>query len=198
MAFRRLILVRHGDYVPAPEEALTAAGREQVRLTAGRLSAVPRIDRLVHSPLPRAAQTAAQLAAALDVGAVDTDDRLAECTPSVPARHLLTDDQRAVFAGLPDDGAGARRAAEHFLTAPGAAAPDRVELLVSHANLIRWLVTAALGAGDDPWFQLTYYHCAVSVIVLRTGRPPAVLAVNDAGHLPAGLRGADHPPELRW
>ena len=64
---RRLILVRHGDSVRGSEEALTDAGHEQVRLTAQRLSALPPIDRIVHSPMPRAAQTAALLAAALHI-----------------------------------------------------------------------------------------------------------------------------------
>jgi hypothetical protein len=60
------------------------------------------------------------------------------------------------------------------------------------------LITTAIGGGDDAWFQLAYYHCALSTIVLRAGRPPAVLTVNDASHLTTALRGDDHPPELRW
>jgi serine/threonine-protein phosphatase PGAM5 len=200
---RRLILVRHGDSVRGPEEALTDAGHEQVRLTAQRLSALPPIDRIVHTPMPRAAQTAALLAAALHIDEVSTDNRLAECTPSVPAQHLLTENQQAIFAGFGADylDAGAIQAAaaaEHFLTPPQADDADQVDLLVSHANLIRWLITTAIGAGKDSWFQLGYYHCALSTIVLRPDRQPAALTVNDSNHLTSALRGDDHPPELRW
>jgi broad specificity phosphatase PhoE len=200
---RRLIFVRHGDSVRGAVEALTGAGREQVQLTAERLSELPRIDRIIHSPMPRAAQTAELLATALHIDEMAVDDRLAECLPSVPERHLLTDTQHVAIArhAAQDGGAGAIQAAaavEHFLTGPRAGEPDQTDLLVSHANLIRWLLTAAIGTGKDSWFQLAYYHCALSTIVLRRGRPPAVLTVNDSTHLTAGLRGDDHPPELRW
>lgn len=196
---RRLtMLVRHGDYEPQPEE-LTDVGQEQVRLTAARLAAGPRIDRIVHSPMPRAVQAAEMMAAALDVGDLSSDDLLAECIPGVPAEHLLTEQQRATFAQqtAADGGAGVRQAAaavERYLASPE---EDSVELVVSHANVIRWL-PAAVGAGPDAWFQQAYYHAAVSAIVLRPGRQPAVLTVNDASHLPAELRGLDHPAELRW
>jgi serine/threonine-protein phosphatase PGAM5 len=198
MARRLIILVRHGDYEPEPEEELTDIGREQARLTAGRLAAGPAIDRIVHSPMPRAVQTAALLAADLGIDDLRGDEDLAECVVGVPAARLLTEQQQAWFAEHEDGGAGARQmaaAVERYL-AP--AAQDTVELLVSHANTIRWLLAAAAGAGPDAWFQQAYYHCALSAMVLRPGRQPAVLTVNDAGHLPLELRGLDHGPELRW
>ena len=193
------MFVRHGDYRPEPEE-LTDAGRDQARLTAARLAAGPRIDRIVHSPMPRAVQTAELLAAALGISDVRPDALLAECVPAAPAEHLLTEDQRALFAEIHADlgDAGDRQlaaAADRFLAAPAA---DTVELLVSHANTIRWLLAAAAGAGPDAWFQQAYYHCALSAVVLRPRRQPAVLTVNDAGHLPAALRGLDYPDDLRW
>jgi hypothetical protein len=64
--------------------------------------------------------------------------------------------------------------------------------------VIRWLVATAVSAGPDAWFQQAHYHCALSAIVLRPQRQPAALTVNDASHLPAELRGLDHPAELRW
>jgi serine/threonine-protein phosphatase PGAM5 len=199
VARRLAMLVRHGDYRPEPEE-LTDIGREQVRLTAGRLAAGPGIDRIVHSPMPRAVQTAELLAAELGVSDLRADDVLAECIPSVPADHLLTEQQRATFAehGSAHGDAGARQmaaAVERYLAPPD---KDTVELLVSHANVIRWLLATAVNAGPDAWFQQAYYHCALSAIVLRPQRQPAALTVNDASHLPAGLRGLNHPTELRW
>jgi serine/threonine-protein phosphatase PGAM5 len=196
MARRLILLVRHGHYESEPEE-LTDTGREQVRLTADRLAAEPRIDRIVHSPMPRAVQTARQLAAALDLTDVRVDDELAECVPNTPSAHLLTESQRAWFAER-DSGAGARQAAAAVPRYLAPAAEDTVELLVSHANTIRWILAAAVGAGPDAWFQQAYYHCGLSAMVLRPDRQPVVIAVNNTSHLPRELRGLDHGDELRW
>jgi broad specificity phosphatase PhoE len=57
MTRRLVLLVRHGDYRREPEE-LTDIGRDQVRLMAGRLATGPGIDRIAHSTMPRAVQTA--------------------------------------------------------------------------------------------------------------------------------------------
>lgn len=196
MARRLIMLVRHGDYEPEPEE-LTDAGREQVRLTGERLARGLRIDRIVHSPMPRAVQTAQQLAAALDLTDVRVDDELAESVPNTPSAHLLIESQRAWFAEH-DTGTGARQVAAAVPRYLTPADEDTVELLVSHANTIRWILAAAVNAGPDAWFQQAYYHCGLSAMVLRPGRQPAVLTVNDASHLPAELRGLDHGDELRW
>jgi probable phosphoglycerate mutase len=205
MTRRLVVLVRHAAYREDPEE-LTHAGREQTRLTARRLADLAggqAIDRIVHAPTARAAQTAATLAGFLDTTAVEVDDLLAECIPAVPADELLTEQQRAVFARVSasDRAAGASQAAaarDRFLTPPAAGDADRVDLLVSHGNLIRWLVTTVIGAEDGAWFQLVDYHCAISTIALRAKRPPALIAFNDTGHLPAALRGDEYPAELRW
>jgi serine/threonine-protein phosphatase PGAM5 len=196
MARRLVLLVRHGDYRREPEE-LTDIGREQVRLTGARLGGTG-IDRIVHSTMPRAVQTASLLASELGIGDLRPDEALAECVPGTPAEHLLTEEQRAWFAEHADDGAGARQLTTAALRYLVPAAEDTVELLVTHANVIRWLLATAVGAGPDAWFQQAYYHCGLSAVVLRPDRQPAVLTVNDAGHLPAGLRGLDHGPDLRW
>ena len=59
---RFLFLVRHGE-APGDGE-LSETGREQARLTGERLRDVP-FGGILHGPLPRAAQTAALIAASL-------------------------------------------------------------------------------------------------------------------------------------
>ena len=195
---RRLVMfVRHGDYNPDPEE-LTDIGREQVRLTAGRLAGRTVIDRIVHSPMPRAVQTAELLAAELGPAELRPDGALAECVPGTPAEHLLTTQQQAWFVQHADGGAGARQLTEAAGRYLVPAAADTVELVVAHANVIRWLLATAVSAGPDAWFQQACYHCGLSAVVLRPGRQPAVLAVNDSSHLPPDLRGLDHGDDLRW
>jgi serine/threonine-protein phosphatase PGAM5 len=197
---RLLILVRHGDSTHDDEPELTDLGREQTRITADRLAALPgRPDRLVHSPLPRAAQTAAIIADVLGLPPT-ADDLLAECIPSIPPADRLTPQQQAAFATFTEEevATGAQQAAaarDRYLAQPDS---DGIDLVVSHGNLIRWLVTAAVDSPGHSWFQLADYNCALSVLSLRTARPPALLAYNDAGHLPAHLRGTEYPRELRW
>ncbi len=197
MARRLVLFVRHGDYRREPEE-LTDIGLEQVRSTAGRLAAGPGIDRIVHSTMPRAVQTASLLAAELGIADLRPDEALAECVPGTPAERLLTDEQQAWFVQHADGGAGARQLTTAAMRYLVPTAQDTVELLVAHANVIRWLLATAVGAGADAWFQQAYYHCALSAVVLRPDRQPAVLTVNDAGHLPTDQRGLDHGPDLRW
>ena len=195
---RVIILVRHGA---ADEDGqLTEVGAEQATLTANRLAALPRRpDRLVHSPLPRAAQTAAIIAAtmALPAGA---DDVLAECIPSVPPEEVLTERQRDAFATFTaaerEEGAQQAAAAAHrYLGPPRSTGTD---LLITHGNLLRWLTVTATGAPGYAWIQLADYNCGITVLSIRAGRPAALLAYNDTGHLPAHLRGTEYPPELRW
>lgn len=205
MTRRLVVLVRHGAAAEDPER-LTDLGREQARLTADRLAGLAAgsgLDRIVHSPMPRAAQTATILADALGPAALAEDALLAECVPAVPADDRLTEQQRAAFGQVTgtERAAGAIQAAAaraRYLTAPADGAADGVDLLVGHGNLIRWLVTAAVGATEGSWFQLVDYHCGISTVALRPGRPPALIGFNDTGHLPAALRGEEYPPDLRW
>ena len=60
---RFLYLVRHGEAVPH-DGPLSEAGERQARLTGKRLKDVP-FSAIHHGPLPRAAQTAALIAAYL-------------------------------------------------------------------------------------------------------------------------------------
>jgi serine/threonine-protein phosphatase PGAM5 len=189
-----LVMVRHGAEEHGPER-LTPIGVEQVERTAVRLAELAvRPTAVVHSPMPRAAQTARILADRLGL-ALAVDELLAECIPELPPPDRLTAAQQEAFASftMGELAAGARQAAAaraRYLSGPAA-------LVVSHGNLIRWLVAAALGAAPA-WFQLADYHCGISALSMRPGRPPALLAYNDVGHLPPELRGDEYPPELRW
>ena len=74
----RVIVVRHAEAAPGePDELrpLTAAGRENARVLAGRLRG-KRVDAVLSSPLLRARETAEPIARALGVEA-ESDERLA-------------------------------------------------------------------------------------------------------------------------
>lgn len=197
-AMREVVLVRHGHYTadPAIDEAigpgLSPLGFAQARLVGARLAAeYPRLDGRHVSPMQRARDTAAAIA--LDVG----DDRfevvgdLAECTP--PTRR------EDVMAGVASDAATACRERldrlfeRIFVSASEA---GRIDLYVCHGNVIRYLVTRALGVDTRAWLEMSVGHASLTRIRIEGDGRYKVIAVGDVGHLPPGLRtGASGDPE---
>jgi hypothetical protein len=49
------------------------------------------------------------------------------------------------------------------------------------------------------WLNLSLYNTALCIVLYREGLPARVVAVNDSGHLPEALRGAqEYPEDMRW
>jgi probable phosphoglycerate mutase len=206
MASRFLYLVRHGE-ATAEEGGLSQAGEEQARRTGERLKNLP-VDRIHHSPLPRAAQTARLIAGWLPgvpvaESAIAGDYIPADLDPAVlpPSQARLVNSytitERSEGAAL------ARAAIEQFAGPPrdepaGEGPADDVhELIVTHNFLIGWFVGHALHAPDWRWIGLNQQNCALTVILYQPGLPPALVSFNDAAHLPVQLRWTGFPARLR-
>jgi broad specificity phosphatase PhoE len=202
MANRLLYLVRHGEPEDLETEwedaALSDLGRQQARLLGERLRGVP-FAAVSHSPLRRAAQTAELIAESLPGVPVSPSELLADCVPSAPDRDLLPPAWAEFLDGLPaaERTQGPARAAAAVERYAGPAGEDRRELVVTHNFLIGWFVRDAMDAPAWRWLGLNQYHCALTVVLYRPGRPSSLVGYNDVGHLPPALRGTDHPPELR-
>lgn len=148
-----LVLVRHARAAgQEPGAALTPEGE------AGAAALVPAlrglgVTRVVSSPWRRAADTAAPLAAALDLPVI-TDDRLTERVltgaprADWPARlrDSFADDTLALPGG--ESGAAARGRGQAALDARRD--PGGVTVVVTHGNLLALL----LGLGHDGWAAL--------------------------------------------
>lgn len=198
MASRLLYLVRHGEAVGGDGE-LSGVGRQQAVLTGERLSEVP-FATIHHSTLPRAKQTAEEIASRLPGVPVIASELLRECVPSVPAEDVMPAEFADYFTGLSPEFLatdGPDQAAAAVETFAGASASDRRDLIVSHGNLIRWFVCHALSTPPSQWLSMADYHCGVTVILYRTDRSPVLVSYNDVGHLPAELRGIEFKPEWR-
>ncbi|MQM27478.1 histidine phosphatase family protein [Glycomyces albidus] len=184
MATRHVYLVRHGEADAFGE--LTDTGRRQVSLLADRLAALP-IDAVRHSPLPRAAASAAILGERLGVPAEEAAE-LIDHVPHVP------DPMRPEWAGFFDGfdaaeaEAGARLA--DALTARFArpAETEVHEVLVTHAYQVAWMVCHALDAPPDRWLGLNSGNTALTAIDFPSVGVPRVILFNDMGHLPNELR----------
>jgi probable phosphoglycerate mutase len=191
-----LLLVRHGE----PERIVEADGpadpplQERGRQQAQRLAEwlVPeRLDAVWSSPLRRAIETAAPVAAAHGVEVV-IDDELAEfdreATSYIPYEELkVTRDERflAMVDGRLDDygvdpaafQGGVVAAIERVITAN----PSRVVAVVCHGGVINAYLAHILGI-DKLLFFLPDYTSISRVVAARTGER-SVASLNERAHL---------------
>lgn len=187
---RTLYLVRHGAYDEADprDEAvgrgLVPIGVAQAKALAARLRALPfGFDEIYASPLTRARETAAVIAADLDGAAVEILADLAECTPPTRRRDIMDRERPEDLAACT---AQLERLAARLLTP--SAHGDRHELVVCHGNVTRWLVTRALGVDPAAWLGMSIGHASLTVIRIDAEGDPRLLAVGDVGHLPHNLQ----------
>ncbi len=196
---RFLYLVRHGQADPH-DGPLSEAGVRQAQLTGQRLRETP-FSALYHGPLPRAAQSAALIAACLPGVPVSACDLAGDYLPSVPDPNRTPP---AVARLLDGFSAAEREAGPKLATAAldrfgraGAGPDDTYELVVTHNLLIGWLVSQALDAPSWRWIGLNQMNCALSIVGYPAGSPAALISFNDAGHLPPELRWTGFPATLR-
>ncbi|WP_341721073.1 histidine phosphatase family protein [Micromonospora sp. FIMYZ51] len=199
MATRHLYLARHGAADVFGE--LTDVGYRQARLLGERLAGLP-IDTVWHSPLPRAAASARELARQLpDVPAAEAAE-LVDHVPYVPSAAERPSSWAGVFDRCDEaETASGRRLAKALVTrfarAPEPGQPDSYEVLVTHAYQIAWLVRDALAAPPARWLSLGSANTGLTMIEYRTGRAPVVMMFNDLSHLPADLRWTGFPAAAR-
>jgi serine/threonine-protein phosphatase PGAM5 len=190
----QLYLARHGEQDRPPGGAgpgtgLSDRGRAQAALLGRRLSAVP-FDVIRHSPLRRAAETAQLLAEYLPGVPAQASDLMADRTPVPPGLDLtgMPPEFRSFLDAVPDGerDPGAARLDDAVARLAVAGPADRRELLVTHNFVIGWFVRHALDAPPWRWIGLNQANCGLTIIEVRSGRPPMLICFNDTGHLPAG------------
>jgi probable phosphoglycerate mutase len=187
-----LYLVRHGEQLDAehglPDGPLSPRGRRQAELLAERLGGVP-FDHAWHSPLQRAAETAAIIAAKMPALKPEPSALLFDCIPSGPAPE--TPKVYDPFFGSVTEAeieAGSAQMADAAAEFLRSHREDRHDLLITHNFVIAWLVREALGAPDWRWLSVNQANCGLTVLTQKSGRPWSLLAHNDLAHLPFELR----------
>lgn len=195
---RTLYLVRHGEYDhqdPRPPEegkGLVPIGVAQARLLGARLRALGLpFDAFDASPLTRARQTAEVLAADLPGTPLRIVADLAECTPPTWRIEIVADEVAADLEACKSQ--LDRVFAERFVPSTDR---ERQELLVAHGNVIRYLVTRALGVDTQAWLEMSIHNASLTVIRVEADGRFKVIAVGDSGHLPPQLiTGATGDPQ---
>jgi serine/threonine-protein phosphatase PGAM5 len=195
---RTILLVRHGEYDADPAADpklgphLSALGVAQAQLVGARLAALPGgISGLHVSPMQRARDTAAAIAEALPAGRFDTIDDLAECTPPTRRASVMAEENPEALAAC--QAQLERVFAAWFKPAPAGA---RSDLFVCHGNVIRYLVTRALGVDSKAWLEMSIGHASITKIRVRPDGSMQVISVGDVGHIPPNmLSGTSADPE---
>ncbi len=193
-----IVLVRHGHYVPDPAAdeklgpGLSPIGVAQARLAGARLHAWPtRFDARYVSPMQRARDTAATIGADLPGQSFTLLADLAECTPPTRRAEIMAKEK-------PEDLAACKAQLDrvfeaHFRPADGV---QRTALMVCHGNVIRYLVTRALGVDSTAWLEMSVGHASLTRIRVEADGRYKVIAVGDVGHLaPNMLTGATGNPD---
>ncbi|WP_386068032.1 histidine phosphatase family protein [Tahibacter sp. UC22_41] len=189
-AVREIVLVRHGNYTADASidekigPPLSPIGVAQARLAGARLHAdLSRLDALHVSPMQRARDTAAAIGAEFPGRAFDVVDDIAECTPPTRNAEVMAKEKPADAAAC--KARLDRVFATYFRPAQGGA---RTEVFVCHGNVIRYLVTRALGVDTAAWLEMSVGHASLTRIRVEADGRFKVIAVGDVGHIPANLR----------
>ncbi|MEU7391545.1 histidine phosphatase family protein [Streptomyces tanashiensis] len=201
-AARYLYLARHGE-ASEDESTLTDNGRRQAVLLGQRLRKAP-LTAIHHGPLARATETARLVGDQLDGVPLRVSPSAGDYVPYVPRREELPAESADAMLGFlaqfpaEEREQGPGLAAEALARFTGPVDGDRPlhELVVTHNFLIAWLVREALEAPKARWMGINHANAGLTVIRYAPGRAPAVLFLNDTGHLPDDLRWTGFPPEL--
>ena len=199
-----LIVVRHaephrvdaGETGPEGEPgiadpSLTARGREQAERLASWL-AIERVDHVVTSPLRRARETAAPLAAArglepeIDAELREYDSESATYVPIEDLRAAKNDEWYATINGqwevLGHESPESVRARvvprfEDLITR----FPGGTVVVIAHGGVINVYLAHVLGLDASLWFHPEY--TSVSRVLAARSGPRSLVSLNDTAHL---------------
>ena len=202
---RLLYLARHAE-PEADGSALTPSGRRQAEHLGRRLAHLP-LGSITHGPLPRATKTARVVAEQFShPPSLSEVDAAGDYVPHVPGREEMPDAWvDIVLSSLADvseeeasHGAALGSQAIDLLAGPAMDGREPIEVVITHAFTIGWLVRHALDAPSWRWWPPIQCHAGLTVIRYGLEGPPTVVVSNDVSHLPANLRWTGFPDHLRW
>lgn len=187
-----IYLVRHGEQRDAEyglqDEPLSERGKRQAAAIAERLSGVP-FTAAWHSPLQRAAETAAIMTERMPALEFRPSTLLMDCVPSGPTPDMPHAFESFFGSVTPEEiDAGQAQMTDAVAEFLRPARGDRHDLLITHNFVIAWFVREVFDAPAWRWMGLNQANCGLTIIRVRSAKPPVLVAHNDLGHLPAELR----------
>lgn len=187
-----LYLVRHGEQQDAQhgvaDGPLSERGKRQARAIAERLGGVP-FSRAFHSPLQRAEETAKIMTERLPALESQPTALLMDCIPSGPTPDMPHAFDSFFGSVTPAEiEAGEAQMADAVAEFLAPAREERHDLLITHNFVIAWFVREVFGAPAWRWLGLNQANCGLTIIRVRSAKPPVLVTHNDLGHLPVELR----------
>ncbi|XP_061907628.1 serine/threonine-protein phosphatase PGAM5, mitochondrial isoform X2 [Entelurus aequoreus] len=186
-ATRNILLIRHSQYNLSgssdKERILTPLGREQAELTGLRLAALGlKYDVLVHSSMARATETAHILSKHLPDVELQSCDLLREGAPIEPVPPVTHWKPDAVYH---EDGARIEAAFRRYIhRANPKQKEDSYEIIVCHANVIRYFVCRALQFPPEGWLRMGLNNGSITWLTIRPSGRVALRTLGDAGFMP--------------
>lgn len=187
-----LYFVRHGEQQDAeyglPDGKLSARGTRQAEAIANRLSGVP-FTGAWHSPLERAADTARILTRRMPSLESKPSALLMDCVPSGPTPDMPHAFE-AFFGSVTQEQieAGEAQMTDAVAEWLTPTQDERHDLLITHNFVIAWFVRETFGADPWRWMGINQANCGLTIIRVRSAKPPVLITHNDLGHLPVELR----------
>ncbi|KAM8887208.1 serine/threonine-protein phosphatase PGAM5, mitochondrial isoform 2-T2 [Spinachia spinachia] len=188
-ATRNILLIRHSQYNLSgtidKERILTPLGREQADFTGKRLAALGlKYDVLVHSSMARATETANIISKHLAGPGVElvSCDLLREGAPIEPVPPVTHWKPDAVYH---EDGARIEAAFRRYIhRADPKQKEDSYEIIVCHANVIRYFVCRALQFPPEGWLRMGLNNGSITWLTIRPSGRVALRTLGDSGFMP--------------
>ena len=187
-ATRHLVLIRHGQYnldgKTDDERYLTPLGREQARSTGERIANLNLpLTSIVSSTMTRAQETANLIRPFLpdDLKSLPNDSILCEGAPFPPVPsgswkpevNYYTDGSRIEAAFR-----------KYFHRADKDQKEDSFEVIVCHANVIRYFVCRALQLPPEAWLRISLKHGSMTWITIRPDGRTSIRTLGESGYMP--------------
>ncbi|XP_041059559.1 serine/threonine-protein phosphatase PGAM5, mitochondrial isoform X2 [Carcharodon carcharias] len=186
-ATRHIFLIRHSQYNLSAstdkERILTSLGREQAELTGQRLASLGlNYDILIHSSMTRAKETAAIISRYLPGLEMMSCDLLREGAPIEPVPPVSHWKPEAMYH---EDGARIEAAFRHYIhRADLKQENDSYEIIVCHANVIRYFVCRALQFPPEGWLRMCLNNGSITWLTIRPNGRVALRTLGDTGFMP--------------
>ena len=186
-ATRHLILIRHGQYnldgKTDDERYLTPLGCEQAKSTGERIANLNLpLTSIVSSTMTRAQETANLIRPFLpsDLKSLPNDAILCEGAPFPPVpsgswkpeMYYYTDGSRIEAAFR-----------KYFHRAEKEQKDDSFEVIVCHANVIRYFVCRALQLPPEAWLRISLKHGSMTWITIRPDGRTSIRALGESGYM---------------
>ena len=186
-ATRNLILIRHGQYdMTATDDVnktLTELGKLQARQTGLRIKDMGvAIEKISYSTMTRATETAKIISLSTPDTSMQSCEMLREGAPYRPDPTLQhwKPTNRQFF----QDGARTEAAfRKYFYRASPEQKESSTEVLVCHANVIRYFVCRALQLPPEAWLRMSVGNCSFTFVTIRPNGRVSLRGLGDTGHL---------------